>query len=158
MRSRSVNHRPRPSVTTVRFISLNRTPTLKRTPLLSGNNNNPICERCHNKTEHPHILCECEVLLEVRFRCSGNNSLERSDSDEAALCRLLYFVGGKGLMAECRWRRRKDQKVVAVQGFFQALTILNFTFIHSFIHSFLTGHREMPFESWKETGHSEAIP
>jgi hypothetical protein len=75
----------------------------------------PVCERCHNGTEiASHIRRECDALVILKIRWLGKHVMERSDYDEIPLCKILYFVGGTGLLAECRrWGRVKDQKMVA---------------------------------------------
>jgi hypothetical protein len=43
--------------------------------------------------------------------------MEPCDYDKIALCKILYFVRGAGLLAEySRWGRTIDQKMVAVHG------------------------------------------
>jgi hypothetical protein len=49
-----------------------------------------------------HILCECVALGEIRFCCLGKHFMDPSndDDDKILLCKILYFVGGMGLLAE----------------------------------------------------------
>jgi hypothetical protein len=64
-----------------------------------------------------HILCECAALTELKFRFLGRKLTEQSNDDEIHLCKILLFVRGTGLLAECRrWGRKIYQKAYAVQG------------------------------------------
>jgi hypothetical protein len=47
-----------------------------------------------------HIPCECEALAELRFCHSCKYLIEPDDCDKIPLCKMLYFVGGTGLLAE----------------------------------------------------------
>jgi hypothetical protein len=41
-----------------------------------------------------------KALAELKFRLLVNTFMEPSDYDEFALCNILYFVRGTGLLAE----------------------------------------------------------
>jgi hypothetical protein len=74
--------------------------SLKGLPLQTGNDSH-IKGTCHKETETAsHILCECEALSELKCYCLGKHFMEPSHYDKIMLCKILYSVGGMGLLAE----------------------------------------------------------
>jgi hypothetical protein len=47
-----------------------------------------------------HILCDCEALAELIFCHLGTYLKKPGDYCEILLCKILYFVGGMGQLAE----------------------------------------------------------
>jgi hypothetical protein len=97
----------------VEFLKLSRFQARQVTSLLKGHchltghlfklgiTDSPICGRCHKETDITlHILFECEALSELRFCHLSKHFMEPSDYDKIPLCKILYFIGGKGLLAE----------------------------------------------------------
>jgi hypothetical protein len=85
--------------------------------VLPGASNNTQAETASyvNQAETAsYVLCECQDSAGLRPRRLGKHFIEQSDRDRIALCKVLYFVGGTGLLAE--WKCTIDQKMVAVQG------------------------------------------
>jgi hypothetical protein len=56
---------------------------------------------------------ECEDSAELIHHHLDKHFMEPNNHGKILLCKILYFIGGTGLMVE----RKIDQKMVAVQGF-----------------------------------------
>jgi hypothetical protein len=94
----------------VEFLKLNRIQARQVTGLLAGHlmgylfklgtTNNPICGRCHTTETASHLLCECEVLVKLRFHCLGKYFMKLSDHDKIPLCKLMYSMEVQGLLME----------------------------------------------------------
>jgi hypothetical protein len=66
--------------------------------------NYPTCERCHNKDGGPpHVLCNCEVQVELRFYhlrlgFIESSGIKASDYHEVPLSKVLHFIQSVGLL------------------------------------------------------------
>jgi hypothetical protein len=59
----------------------------------------------------------CEDSDELRSRRLSKHFMKPSDYDKIPLSKILYFVGGMGLLAEWkRWGMNNRPKMIAVQG------------------------------------------
>jgi hypothetical protein len=69
------------------------------------------CDRCHQALETaPHILCDCEALVVLRFWHLSHHFLQPEDSATMSISKILHFVqSAKLLNAEAKGCTR-DQK------------------------------------------------
>jgi hypothetical protein len=93
----------------VEFIEVNRDQAKQATGLLTGHCNlkgnlfklgitdSPICGRCQS---HMSFVSVCVALIELRFCHLSKHFMEPSIYDEIPLCKIMYFIGGLGLLAE----------------------------------------------------------
>jgi hypothetical protein len=69
------------------------------------------------------------------FRHLGKDFMQPSEHDKIPLCKVLYFVGCTGLIAEWEsWGCKIDDKMIAVQG---SPYDLNTLIVHSLIQNWL---------------------
>jgi hypothetical protein len=66
-----------------------------------------VCDNTQAETAS-HILCDSDDSAEIRPHCFGKHFMEPSGLDKIALCKILNFVGGMGLLRGMETIRRLE--------------------------------------------------
>jgi hypothetical protein len=67
--------------------------------------------------KQPHMSYVTGYSAELRPCCLGKHFMEPSNCDKILLCKILYFIGSMGLLAEWkRWGCTIYQKMAVAQG------------------------------------------
>ena len=47
-----------------------------------------------------HILCDCEALATLRYKCLGHHFVKPGDFEDISVCKILHFAQDAGLLNE----------------------------------------------------------